>query len=360
MTIDVCFQLRREQFSLDVDVQLADDAVTAIYGPSGSGKTTLLRAIAGLDRHVGRLTLQSEVWQNETLFVPTHKRSLAYVFQEASLFEHLTVQGNLDYASRRNNANEKRIDFSLSNFIELLNIGDLLKRRPNGLSGGERQRVAIARALAAYPNLLLMDEPLASLDQSHKQEILPYLVLLHQQLSMPILYVSHAIEEISQLADYMMLIEPNGQTVVDRTQNVVTRLDLSIASAASAGAVVSATISAHDTDYGLTYLDFAGNQLTLVTQAAIAGLSVGSRIRLHIAARDVSITLEKPQYTSILNVFEALVDDLVCSDNALVTVRLLLDEVPLLARITQKSAGQLKLKKGKRVYIQAKSVALLG
>ncbi|HEY0289275.1 MAG TPA: molybdenum ABC transporter ATP-binding protein, partial [Pseudomonas sp.] len=197
-------------FHLQVKVRLSASGVTAIFGQSGSGKTTLLRCIAGLERAKnGYVEVAGECWQDEArrFFLPPDRRPLGYVFQEASLFAHLDVRQNLEYGQRRIAPNQRRV--SLEQAVELLGIGHLLKRSTQHLSGGERQRVAIARALATSPRLLLLDEPLAALDQGRKQEVLPYLGRLHSELGIPMLYVSHSLAEVSRLADHMLYLE-NG------------------------------------------------------------------------------------------------------------------------------------------------------
>jgi molybdate transport system ATP-binding protein len=189
--IEAHLTLSRRDFTLDVSLSLPARGVSALFGPSGCGKTTLLRALAGLERAHGRVALGSDVWQDDAQrrFVPTHRRPIGYVIQDAALFPHLDVRRNLDYGRQRIAVHERRI--ALDQVIDLLGIGHLLERRPDTLSGGERQRVAIARALATSPALLLMDEPLAALDARRKAEVLPYLDRLHAELGMPVLYVSH-------------------------------------------------------------------------------------------------------------------------------------------------------------------------
>ena len=205
--IDARLALAGPGFTLDVALQMPSQGITALFGPSGCGKTTVLRALAGLERAAGRVAIDGEVWQDDAQrrFVPTHQRPLGYVIQEAALFPHLSVRANLDYGRRR--AGGPAQAFALDTVIDLLGIGALMDRRPTTLSGGERQRVAIARALATAPRLLLMDEPLAALDAARKAEILPYLERLHQALAMPIVYVTHAMDEVARLADHLVLLE---------------------------------------------------------------------------------------------------------------------------------------------------------
>ena len=213
MSIAARFQLAWPGFSLDVDLRVPATGVTALYGPSGSGKTTLLRCVAGLERAAsGFLAIGDEIWQDQTRFVPTHQRALGYVFQDAALFPHLSVQENLEFGLRRIAAGERRV--SLDEAVDLLGIRPLLSRRPGRLSGGERQRVAIARALAVSPRLLLLDEPLAALDLARKREILPYLQRLHETLQIPVLYVTHSPDEVARLADHLVVLE-QGRVLAD-------------------------------------------------------------------------------------------------------------------------------------------------
>ena len=354
MGISARFQLQKGNFKLDADINIPAKGISALFGPSGCGKTTLLRAIAGLDHHHnGYLKINDETWQSKDSFTPTHKRALAYVFQEASLFSHLSVQANLEYGFKRVPIAERRV--TLAEVTELLGIGHLLRRKPRTLSGGERQRVAMARALATSPKLLLMDEPLSALDQKSKQEILPFVEKLHNELEIPVIYVSHSHDEVARLADYLILLQ-NGQVQGSGPiGDMLTRLDLAPARDQQAETLIEARVAAHDDDYQLTYLDFAGGYFTVARKT----IDIGTTARLRIAARDVSLTLERQANTSILNIFPATIDDITAVNDSQMIVRLLLNDIPLLARITRKSAHLLDLKPGKHVYAQAKSVALL-
>ncbi len=354
MKIEARFRINRGDFRLDVDLNLPGQGVTAILGPSGSGKTTLLRAIAGLEHYPGgKLKVGGLCWQEGKNFVPPHQRPLAYVFQEASLFAHLNVHRNLEYGLKRVPKADHKV--SLAQAISLLGIEHLLERKPETLSGGERQRVAIARALAVSPQLLMMDEPLASLDIKLKQEILPYIEMLHQKLDIPVIYVSHSPDEVARLADYLVLLEAGRVVATGPIHEILTRLDLPLASDSEAAAIVEAFVSGHDETYHLTHLDFAGGQITVTRNT----LPLGSPARLRLGARDVSLTLEHQSRTSILNIFRATVDGITEQGNAQVIVRLLAGGVPILSRITRKSADELGLKMGKPVFAQVKSVALL-
>lgn len=352
--IEAKFQFIKKNFSLDIDLKIPAHGITSITGASGCGKTTLLRAIAGLDYYPnGAFKIGETVWQNQGFFVEPHKRSLGYVFQEASLFPHLNVLKNLEYGIKRLKKSERKI--SLQKPIELLGIEHLLKRSSSKLSGGERQRVAIARALAVSPKILLMDEPLASLDLASKQEIIPYLESLHEELDIPIIYVSHSSDEVSRLADHLVLLKGGKITASGHIDEILTRLDLPLAQAEDASTLIHATVAKHDGEYNLTYLDSPAGRFTVTQQ----DLAIDENVRLRINARDVSITLKKQSDTSILNIFPAIVDEISRSGEAQVTVRLLANDIPILSRTTRKSAELLGLQKGKEVFVQTKSVSLL-
>ena len=354
MSIEIRFRIDQGDFLLEVDLSLPSQGVSSLFGPSGCGKTTLLRAIAGLEQHRnGFLKVGDMVWQKGGHFVPPHQRPLGYVFQEASLFPHLSVRRNLEYGVRRLPESERRIP--LEQAIDLLEIGSFLERKPDTLSGGERQRVAIARALAVSPKLLLMDEPLAALDVNRKQEILPYIESLHRELDIPVIHVSHSPDEVARLADHLVLLDSGRVVASGDVHDIFTRLDLPPALESDAAAVIEAVVAVHDETYHLTCLDFAGGRVTVPRE----DLEVGARVRLKLAARDVSLTLEHQSDTSILNIFPAVIDEITEEGSAQVTVRLLAGDVPILARITRKSASDLNLHAGMRVYAQVKSVALL-
>jgi molybdate transport system ATP-binding protein len=354
MSIEAKFCIDRGDFSLDVDLHVPSQGITALYGPSGCGKSTLLRAIAGLERHRrGVLVVAGKTWQDAETFIPPHQRPFGYVFQEASLFPHLSVRGNLEYGFKRVPANERRV--SIEQAVGLLGIEHLLARKPATLSGGERQRVAIARALCMSPKFLLMDEPLAALDTASKEEILPYLETLHNSLEIPVFFVSHTMEEIARLADHLVLLEAGKVLATGPIHEMLTRLDLPLAHGASASAIFEATVAGFDKTYHLTHLDFSGGHFAVPGMS----LSTGQTVRVRIAARDVSLTLEHQDSTSIQNILEATVEQVMAENDAQVTVRLSVGDVPLLSRITQKSAAELDVQPGKQVFAQVKSVVLL-
>lgn len=354
MSIEARFCIKQGDFLLDVDLKLPAKGVTSLYGPSGSGKTTLLRAIAGLEHHRdGFLKVGEETWQEGRHFVPPHLRSVGYVFQEASLFPHLSVRRNVEYGFKRVARAQRRL--ALDRAIDLLDIGGMLARKPASLSGGERQRVAIARALAVSPSLLLMDEPLAALDVNRKQEILPYIEILHRELDIPVIHVSHSPDEVARFANHLVLLDAGKVVATGSIGEMLTRLDLALAHDDEAEALLKAKVVGHDELYHLTYLDSAAGRFSVIHK----DLPLGTEVRLRIAARDVSLTLEPQTGTSILNIFPAVVDEIIPEGQAQLIVRLLLKDVPLLARVTRKSAALLDIRPGKTVYAQVKSVALL-
>ena len=355
-SIHARFRLERGEFCLDLDLDLPGQGITALFGHSGSGKTTCLRAMAGLERAPGGyFAVGDEVWQDDLndIFVPTHRRALGYVFQEASLFSHLSVRGNMAFGQRRSADATRR--FELNAVADLLGIAALLDRRPDNHSGGERQRVAIARALLAAPRLLLMDEPLAALDLKRKLEILPYLERLHDELAIPVIYVSHAPDEVARLADHLVLLEDGKVVASGPLSETLARADLPPAFADDAGVVLATTLAAHEAD-NLSQLDFAGGSLHVGRRPE----SPGSRLRCRIHARDVSIALERPRTSSIVNILPATVSAIAATDTpGHVLVQMRIGATPLLARITERSCRELGITPGLAVWAQIKGVALL-
>ena len=350
-------RLKHPGFELAVELDLAGQGVSAIFGPSGSGKTSLLRALAGLEpRARGFVSINGEVWQDDSrkLFVPVHRRALGYVFQDANLFAHLSVEQNLNYGRQRVAPSQRRV--SLEQAVELLGIAHLMARRPATLSGGERQRVAIGRALATSPRILLLDEPLAALDAARKAELLPYLERLHSELEIPVLYVSHALDEVARLADHLVLLEAGQLIASGRTEELLTRLDLSLAHGDTAAAVLSVTVISLDSADHLIQTSFAGGLLVVPQQSAV----IGQTLRVRVQARDVSLTLERQSGTSILNILSATVTALSPDSPAQTMVSLDVGGTRLLARITTRSARALGLAPGLVLYAQIKGVAILG
>ncbi len=356
MSIVAHFALDRGGFRLDASFEAPGRGITAIFGQSGSGKTTVLRCMAGLARAPeGRLSVNGEEWQDESrgIFIAPHRRPLGYVFQDARLFPHLAVRKNLEYGWTRTPPAHRKLQ--IDEVISLLGLGPLLARVPAHLSGGEQQRVAIGRALLTSPALLMMDEPLASLDAASKAEILPYLERLHAQLAMPIIYVSHALDEVLRLADHLVLIEAGRIRAQGPMAELITRTDLPFSHLDEAGSVLDAEIAEHDEIFHLTRLRFAGGFVT----AARLDLPVGKTVRVRVLARDVSLTLDAPTRTSIQNIFRAQVAEIAVHSSSQATVRLAIDSATLLARITHKSVAQLQLQVGTPVFAQVKSVALM-
>jgi molybdate transport system ATP-binding protein len=353
--IAAAFNLVRNNFELDVDIEIPGCGVTALFGSSGSGKTTLLRCLAGLEKSTrGNLIIGDEVWQSDTDFMPPHKREIGYVFQDSNLFEHLNVNDNLRYGFNRIDKQQRRI--SIDQAVSLLGIESLLSAMPAQLSGGQKQRVAIARALLSSPNLLLMDEPLASLDLSSKAEILPYLDSINTALSIPMIYVSHSPDEVVRIADHMVLLEAGKVRAQGAVNELLTRTDLPLAHLNEASAVVSGKIKEHDQRYHLTYIHIADNDIA----TSIIGRDIGTEVRVRILARDVSIALQPESRSSISNVLPCTITELSAThDLAKVLVKLNLKNEQLLAHITAKSADTLGLKTGMSVYAQIKSVALM-
>lgn len=346
---------RPSGFTLDVALALPGQGVSALFGPSGCGKTTVLRALAGLESAAaGRVVVDGEVWQDDTRCVPPHARGVGLVFQDAALFPHLTVHGNLEYGRRRIPAGRGRP--ALDEAIALLGIEPLLARRPEGLSGGERQRVAIARALAMAPRLLLMDEPLASLDARRRAEILPYLERLHAALTLPLVYVTHAVAEVARLADHLVLMEAGRVVAAGPATALMARLEGPLAQGEEAGVVLTCTLAARDERWHLATLRFDGGELV----APDPGHALGHRLRVRVLARDVSLAVTEPQGSSIANTLRGQVEAVVGGAHpaqALALVRV--GGVQLMARLTRRSADRLALQPGAAVWVQVKSVALL-
>lgn len=348
------FELERRDFHLVVDAHAPGQGVTALFGRSGCGKTTLLRCIAGLEPAArGRLVVNGDIWQDRTLRIPADRRPIGYVFQEGFLFPHLSVNQNLLYGYRRIPAKQRVVQPEEA--IKLLGLESLLTRHVNEISGGQRQRVAIGRALLTSPRVLLMDEPLAALDAISKAEILPYLERLHDELSIPVLYVSHSLEEVYRIADTMLLLEEGRVRAAGPLQELITRGDLPLAHVEGAAAVITANVIRHDDRHHLTELDFSGGTLVISRQE----LPPTARVRVRILARDVAINLSPPSDSSVLNCLAAQVLDV--SDDphpGHVLVRLAVGSETLLSRITRRSLERLALQAGMRVYALVKSVGI--
>jgi molybdate transport system ATP-binding protein len=343
-------------FGLNVDLDVPMSGITAIFGPSGSGKTTLLRCLAGLERASnGFIQFGEDIWQDEgrALCVPLFKRSIGYVFQEPRLFPHYNVRSNLLYGYKRIPPETRRV--TIEHVVDILGIGHLLERRIHKLSGGEQQRVAIGRALLTSPKLLLLDEPLASLDIQRKQELLPFIRRFHEQLRIPVLYVSHAIAEILQLADCIVLLKEGRIAGAGPLNEAFTSLNLrSSFGSHRVGAVLDTRVACHEPQYGLTRLEFKGQFLFVPLQS----VAIGQGVRVHILSSDVSLVIGKSVApTSVLNILEATIVEVREINQSSVDV--LLDiGAPLVASITRKSLATLGLKPGQRLFAHIKSVAM--
>ncbi|NQW81627.1 MAG: molybdenum ABC transporter ATP-binding protein [Polaromonas sp.] len=349
-------KLQRAAFALDVDLELPGQGITVLFGVSGSGKTSLLRCVAGLERTPdARVAIAGETWQDDAtgIYLPTWQRPLGYVFQEASLFEHLTVRGNLQFGLQR----AKDADSSALNAaIDLLGIAALLERKTSQLSGGERQRVAIARALATQPRLLLLDEPLAALDHARRQDILPWLERLRDELKIPMLYVTHSSDEVARLADTLVVLDAGQVKACGPVAEVLARLDIPVVLGDDAGALLSARIEERDERWQLARLAFNGGSLWVRD----TGLPLGRQVRVRVLARDVSIALDPPSQTSIQNVLPCVVQAIGPDTHASQTlIQLQCGQSVLLARVTARAVDALQLKPGMQVWAQVKSVALV-
>jgi molybdate transport system ATP-binding protein len=354
VSINARFRLERPAFRLDVDLDIPLAGITGIFGPSGSGKTTLLRCMAGLERvDDARLAVGDDLWQDSerSVFLPVQSRDVGYVFQEARLFPHLDVRGNLDYSIRRRRADAAVDEAAV---IELLGIGPLMARRPVDLSGGEAQRVAIARALLRGPRLVLMDEPLASLDRARKDELMPFLDRLHAELSLPIVYVSHSIEEICRLCDHLVVIDDGRVLASGPIQSVLTRAPTRALAGEDAGSVVEAIVESYDAVDELTRLRFSGGEFLV---AGAVGRT-GERLRLRVRASDVSLVAERPERSSILNILPAVVASIDEAGGGMAIVHLEVGAEVLLARVTRRSVRDLELSPGDRIHAQVKSAAI--
>ena len=352
MTLHLNCRVARGAFLLDLEARFPDREVTALFGPSGSGKTSILRLIAGLDHAPGvRVEFNGKVWQDGQTFVPPHRRRIGYVFQHLNLFPNMSAGRNLDYAEQRAHSSE---GLSRTDIVDVLEIGGLLAKLPNQLSGGEMQRVAIARTLLSHPGLMLMDEPLGSIDQAARNRILPYLQRVHQLLDIPVILVSHSMEEVLYLADTVMEIR-QGQLMRQDTVIGFSTSESAVADS-DAAAILRCRVVEPDTNYGLTSLDVEGQKLMV----SKTGFSVGDQLRVRIPARDVSITREPARETSILNILECTVQGITDpGEGPAAMVSLACGRQTLLARITRLSLHQLALGQGDRVYAQIKGVALM-
>jgi molybdate transport system ATP-binding protein len=357
--IQVAFRGAVGRFRLEAAFTVPARGVTGLFGPSGSGKTTVLRAIAGLARLDGRCAIGGDVWQDGALFRPTHRRPIGYVFQEASLFPHLSVRGNLGYGARGAAGRGGAARIGFDEVVDLLGLARLLDRAPRTLSGGERQRVAIGRALLSDPELLLMDEPLSALDRPAREEILPFLERLHDRLSLPVVYVSHDIAEIERLADHLVLMRAGRVVAAGPLARLQSDPALPLAAARDAAVSLEATVEGYDTAYGLMTLAVRGGRFLVPAPPA----ALDGRRRLRILAGDVSLARAPPAASTILNVLPARILSATRLKGPEVVAVLGLgpagDGDRLVARVTRRSWDQLGLAEGMTVQAQVKGVALV-
>ncbi|ARU56850.1 molybdate ABC transporter ATPase [Oleiphilus messinensis] len=350
-------------FALDADITVPGRGVTVIFGASGSGKTTLLRCVAGLEQpKFGYVRVLEHIWQDDNVSLPAHKRAIGYVFQESSLFPFMSAKANLNYAIKRADAPFNPEQYE--HLIDVMGIRGVLDRLPARLSGGERQRVAICRALLLQPKLLLMDEPLASLDTARKQDILPYLERIKSELNIPILYVSHALDEVARLADHVVFLDNGSVIAQGDVTDVFSRIKLPMNLGEGAGVILQGIVIEHAPEWELMCVAIGSIKLWLKD----SGDPLQTKVRVRVLARDVSIAMGCETKSSILNRIPAEVTDIaVDHDSSMVLIQLRLttrddqsfDSTYVVSRVTRRSAHHLDLKKGDCVWAQVKSVALV-
>jgi molybdate transport system ATP-binding protein len=355
MTLSVTVEHQLGGFHLDAAFA-CEGGVTALFGQSGAGKTTIINAIAGLMRpRSGRIELDGETLFDSAqgVHVSASRRRFGYVFQEGRLFPHLTVRQNLAYSQIFYRG--RHAAGGLEHIVGLLGLGELLRRRPGDLSGGERQRVALGRALLSRPRALLLDEPLASLDGHRKEEVLRYIELMRDEIKIPIVYVSHAVEEVVRLADTVVLMSSGKVVAVGEVEEIMGRPDLRAAAGTfEGGAVIDARVTGQDMRYDLATLAFEGGNLAVTNLDAL----IGERVRVRIRARDVSIALEAPSRISIQNVLRGRIATVGEARNGIVDVSIAAGAAMLRSRITARAAQQLALRPGLDVYALIKAVSL--
>ena len=355
--LELAVTLRRAGFRLDVDEQLTTSGVTAIFGPSGSGKSTLLRLIAGFERPVtGRITYSGSVWCDRVTrhWTPAHQRNVGYMFQDARLFPHMSVRGNLDFADRRSRA--RQASYSFDRIVAATGTASLLDRRPGTLSGGERQRVALARTLLARPHLLLFDEPLAALDRNRKAELLPFLETLPTQFGIPAFYVSHDVDEVSRIADRVLILRDGSVEAYGPASEVLTQFGLEAGrNPYEVGSVITCTVDAQEHDHRLTRLKLGENEVWLPLNPSLAP---GDTVRVKIPARDVSLALKRPEGLSIQNILAGRITQIRDTEQAqFASVSVDVSGQDLQVRITQKARADLGLSTGQPIFALVKSAS---
>lgn len=347
--------LERKDFSLDVAFSLPERGVLGIFGQSGSGKTTILRCLAGLETCLkGRIIVDGQVWLDEQgRQLPSHERHVGYIFQDSRLFPHLSVTDNLRYGLKRRGSEKPAVDWH--DAIELLGIGHLLKRKPYQLSGGEKQRVAIARALLSNPKILLMDEPLASLDEGRKQEILPFLDRLHREVSIPMLYISHSVEEVQRLCDRLIVVETGRKTFEGSMTDALVSPEAPFLRLDTASVLLKGVVGHYDAANAVSEVQINGSTLYLP-----AHLEEQREVQVRVLATDVSLSLSEPQQTTILNILTGSVVRVVSDSQFHVTLLISIGSQQVLARISRKSFSELELVEGRAVFVQVKAVSIHG
>lgn len=361
--LEAAFDGKLGGFELNAAFDVPGTGVTGLFGPSGCGKTTILRCVAGLQRLPGRLTVEGETWQDDAqgIFRKAHERPIGYVFQEASLFPHLTVRENLLFGSSRAGNINRGTHFSLGEIIDMFGLAGLIKRAPTALSGGERQRVAIGRALMSQPRLLLLDEPLSALDRTAREDIYPYLESLHQTLEIPCLYVSHDMTELERMADTLVLMEHGRVLASGPLSSLEADPALPLMRAPDAAVTLAGQVTDLDASYGLSHISVNGGLIIVPDPRA----RLGDEHRLRIKASDVSFTRARPTRTSILNCLAAKIISVnhQQADDVYVNVVAALGEngqgAHILGRVTRKSQEALALEADTPVFVQIKSVALV-
>lgn len=353
--LDLALLRRQGAFQIDA-VLRSGPGITALFGPSGSGKSSVINMVAGLSRpDAGHVEVDGKVLFDSAkgIDLPPERRRLGYVFQDARLFPHLSVHANLTFGQNRLPAAERRVAFD--DVVDVLGISHLLDRRPAKLSGGEKQRVAIGRALLASPRILLMDEPLAALDSSRKAELLPFIGKLSRQFAIPILYVSHSMDEVLRLADTLVLMDEGQAKAVGGVEELLSRPDLRpLTGRYEAGAVLRATVAGHDITYGTTRLDFDGG----VLQVGRTDLPVGTGVRVRIHASDVAIAIDAPTRISMRNALQVIVKTVTPAEDWLVDVVLDCGNTELWAQITAGAQASLSLRPGMHVHALIKAATI--
>jgi molybdate transport system ATP-binding protein len=347
-------RLSRPGFELDIAFDLPVAGVLGIFGHSGSGKTSVLRCLAGLEADVrGEIIIGDSVWLNKDgRALPPHQRRVAYVFQDSRLFPHLNVHHNLHYGRKRRLTSANSI--SEDEILKLLGIKHLLNRKPAQLSGGERQRVAIARALLSDPAVLLMDEPLASLDESRKQEILPYLDQLHRTIRIPMVYVSHSVQEVQRLCDQLVVMESGKKTFEGDVLSAFTQPNTSLSTDTEAGTLLRGKVTEYDETGGVSIVSLAAQQKLFIP----AKLDVNSRVALRIQAIDVSLSLDRPTRTTVLNILEGTIQKCVAQTDHHVVATVNVSNQSVLVRVSKRSWNLLALKPSQPVFVQIKAVSI--